>query len=354
VLLALPFLQPQQTKASKLTIIGCCLYLGLLLITAVLSNVRGFFAAPMLSVLLAFVLLGFVGKLRLRPSHATIFVLCIPIGLLFLAQLSDLALAMRAARSNRGTVDAGAIMHDTMTLFADKKYLTSYREELSTGMEYLQYNEFYVSSPFLSRFVITKFIDNTLAYIPKYTPQDVEELAWFTKQRIWASLPSPVINALGIQVSKEFVTSMSTGDYMYYLATGGALGGFKTGSLIGNGVAIMGGGVLVLLFAFAIPMYCFFDSFARVTYVFGPAQTVQPPRGGGGLSNVRAALPVVGVLAVSPVVVIFIYDYFTYWTYEGMSTLIVSIVRGFMQKAFFYYIFYQVGGFFTKGSDSTR
>lgn len=347
VLLALPFLSPRDQLVNRFHVVCCILYIGLLLLMAILSNVRGLFAAPMLSVLLAFVLLGFVGKLRLKKFHAVVFVLSVPVAVFALAQLSDLALAMRAARANRGSVGAVVIMRDTMATFSDKKYLSSYRDELSAGLEYRQYNEFYVSSPFLSRFVITKFIDNTLSYIPEYTPGDIAELRSFTKQRIWASLPSPLLTLLRIPVSKEFATSISMGDYMYYLANGGILGGFKTGSLIGNGVAVFGYWVFGVIFIFAIPVFCLFDSFARVTQAFGLApRGVQHQVGNIDRKRIVPGQIPTELLAVSPLVFIFIYDYFIYWTAEGMSTLIVGIIRGFVQKAVFYYVFCKIGEFF--------
>jgi hypothetical protein len=328
VLLALPSLQTQRVALRMGTVIAGALYLLGMLAIAVYSNVRMLFAGPMLSVMLAFLLIAFLGRLRIGSNQRALLLCCVPVGLFALAQLSDLALAMRAARTQRGMIDATVLMQDTVRYFMDKKYLSEYREELKSGDENLYWSEYYVSSPFLSRFILTKFIDNSLNIRDSLDSTAMGELRDISNQRIWSTLPDPVVRAVNPSVNKLYVTSFSMGDFMFGAYTGSYIPSFKTGSMVGHGLIYLSYLFPVLLFVLAFGVYIFFDSLTQPTKL---AATGPPQAGMQG-----SGLPQSGLLIVSPLVFIFIYDFFYFWGNESFSGFIVTLIRGFLQKVIFY------------------
>src|SRR5262249_37262 len=57
-------------------------------------------------------------------------------------------------------------------------------------------------------------------------------------QRMISTLPGPLLFLLRLDVDKNYVMGFSSGDYIYYMASGNAqsLGQMRGGSLIGSGV----------------------------------------------------------------------------------------------------------------------
>ena len=232
-----------------------------------------------------------------------------------------------------------------MTFFWDKDYLRVYSEEIGAtsvgGPD--EWNENYVSNIFMSRFVATKFIDNTLAIAGKYRPVDVDELRRMTIAKVVATLPEPLYNQFSVGYPKSYIMSYSMGDLMYYLSTGRLISGFKAGSLIGHGVATIGYFFPLFIIGFSFPMFVFFDSLFRSgSAVVGGVRS--------GLRSVgRPVLPPRGVCAallLSPFAIIFIYDFFNFWTAESISGYSVTLIRGFAQRMFFYWAFISAGRFF--------
>ena len=341
VLVSLPYLQPGRIRNSYITWLCCSLYMISLLGLAILSNARGFFAVPLLTIGLAFLLVGFIGKLRLNGNAKVLVALTIPVGLLVLSQLADLATAMRIARVNRGNISAVEMMKDTLEIFGDKHYIAKYSEDLSSARDSV-WEENYVSSVFLSRFVMVKFLDITLAVIPSIEADGIDQLRIMTIDKTVALLPSFVYNKMDMSNPKDYVNSFSMGDYIYYLGAGDyqGIGSFKVGSMISNGVAIIGYGFIPLLFVMALPIFVLFDSLSRVGTAFAVPRLEQASMTPSLMSAGQSG-PL--LLAISPIALIFIQQYFGYWAQESLGGLVVNLVRGIFQQIVFYWIFVKIG-----------
>ncbi|MBV8156760.1 MAG: hypothetical protein JO278_03830 [Dyella sp.] len=188
------------------------------------------------------------------------------------------------------------------------------------------WDERYLENLFLARLANMKFADATLdlALRQDSTAQsDLRKLEW---QRVLSVFPAPVIDALGLPVDKDLVTTSSVGDLMLFTVTGDydALGGFRTGSIFGSGYALFG-----WLYTAVLAFLAF------LTFVLADAQTtrriIRSPTGGA-----PRWIPVFSPLAVT--------RYYTWVFYltsaatgiESLSGLAQFILRGWIEGAVVY------------------
>lgn len=169
--------------------------------------------------------------------------------------LSDLATAMAVARKARGFISAPQMVQETFHYYGQPEALRAERERLVKDTN-SQYDELYFTNPLLARLVETKFHDNALYFASTLSASDIDQLAETSAKMLGALLPQPVINQLGWKIDKE-AYEFSMGDYLAYLSHGGPLGGYRTGSMLGQGSALFGAGfvafyVLVCLLAFSL------------------------------------------------------------------------------------------------------
>lgn len=323
VSILLSSLTGRKLDSPLLTVVALICHFGLILVAAVFSNVRGFFAVPLISVVLMLILLVITNRIRIGAMMRVALFFSLPVGFFVLSFLGDLATAMRIARSDRGQISSFELAKTSIGLLADRDRLDEYNRDLALGSQLDDWDETYVSSPLLSRFVVTKFVDNGLGLIEHYdTPQN-NELRSYTWDRLIALLPSPILNRLGFSVDKNSILSMSVGDYMFYLVHNNGLGSFRTGSFIANGLAVLGVGFLPVLVLIAIVAFVFFDALASPAF-----------QQGEGMPSMRARIG----LLLSPFVLIFAYDFFIYFACESVVDFVAIFIRGFMQKVAIYAI----------------
>lgn len=230
-------------------------FVSLVVLLGLAANAR----QVMLSGFVTIALFGLLLTLRsTQPVRASQVIKLGALGLVLAAvsiPLSDLATAMSVARKARGFISAPQMVQETFRYYGQPDVLQAEREKLVSATN-SQYDEFYFANPLLARLVETKFHDNALYFASTLSPSDVDQLAETSAKMVAVLLPQPVINQLGWKIDKNDY-EFSMGDYLAHLSYGGPLGGYRTGSMLGQGNALFGAGfvafyVLVCLLAFSL------------------------------------------------------------------------------------------------------
>jgi len=190
---------------------------------------------------------------QVAGAFALLGVLAIPAG--------QLATAMVVARDARGQATGAEMVAKTFRYAMDPQALAAEREFAARQVQ-ARYDEHYFVNPLIGRFVETKFHDNAFFFAVTLTAADRDALANTTVRWLWAILPQPALDALGVGIDKGDLW-FSMGDYLAHLAQGGPLGGFRTGSALAQGLALMGVGFFVLYAALCLLMYTLLDLLAR-------------------------------------------------------------------------------------------
>ena len=232
-------------------------FVGLVVLLGLAANARSVMLSGFVTVSL-FALLQ-----ALRSDNPVSFKHVAQLGALGLAlaavaiPVSDLATAMTVARKVRGSVSAPQMVSETFRYFGQPEALEDERARVRDAT-LGKYDEFYFANPLLARLVETKFHDNSLYFASTLSQSDSEVLAETTVNMIWAMLPDPVIQGLGIGVDKrDFQFSM--GDYLSHLSQGGPLGSYRTGSMLAQGLALLGIGFAVFYLLFCLLIFSLLD-----------------------------------------------------------------------------------------------
>jgi hypothetical protein len=238
-------------------------------------NARGVMFLGVITVALIYLFVG------LRSSAVVSRTTLIRIGALAVlalaisAPVADLATAMEIARAGRAKTPAVKMIENTFYIWRRPYALKRYRESKEAATR-TAYDEKYIANPLLGRFVETKFHDNSLHFAGLLITQaDKARLSDITTQTLWAVLPTPLLDMFGIKVNKEKLM-FSTGDYIVYLSRGVPLGGRRTGSMIAEGITLLGGPLFALVYA---GMCC-------VIFVIMDFLTARPEVGAASLSPV--------------------------------------------------------------------
>lgn len=256
-------------KASKWLLLG---YLVLLVFIAMVRNSRGTFMLGIANLGIGVFLLMIMGQLSVTARVRRGLVIGAVTVLMVAPVAADLAIAMVVVRGERSEVSGTKLLTLTLAAFNDKSALEQYRKAAAIIAGGGTYDENYLANPFVARFVNTKFFDNTLSYEAVRAGTHASKLWTITLDKIGALLPTPVLNGLGIDIKKENL-QFSIGDALYNAQTGAALGGYKVGSPIGHGMALMGLGVFIA----AIPLFLLvFMSLQSLTLSVGSFVVISP------------------------------------------------------------------------------
>ena len=178
------------------------------------------------------------------------------------------------------------------------------------------YDEKYIGNPVAARFVITKFHDNAIYFGEKINDKGIDELIKTSGDFLWATLPQPWLDVLKVDVHKENL-QFTMGDLLVNLSVGESLGGFKTGSIFGQGLAIFG---------YFFPIVYFF-----MCFILFAAIDIFSIRTASGLTT----LSVIGMLNVWP-------NFLFGITAESLHVLFMSVVRGVFQSVLLYVIAFYI------------
>ena len=292
---------------QKVSYLPFAAYLLVLILIGMGGNGRGVFAMAFLMIGLLFLLLYVTGQVKVEKRQFVRFVL-IAIPAAFLMHVaSDLAIAMAIVRAHSEGLFGWDLIHLTWDTFWDNHALAAYKNSLKY-LIFESYNETYISNPFFSRLVTVKFDDNMIHYAGMLGSEKANQLLNVSCEKFIAFLPTPLLHFLGYHVDKSNL-EFSIGDYIYYLVSGGGLGGFRTGSITAYGIIVFGGFFYVLMFLLAPFIFMINDAFSRRT-----------PRG----------------LVVSPLMLMSLYQLFTLFNGDSLLDMVGYYLRGIPQLIFLY------------------
>jgi hypothetical protein len=161
-----------------------------------------------------------------RPFRWQIFWRLVPvmsIAALVARPVSDLSTAMLIARGDRGHVPPIELLKETYETFQDADAIRKMRESFNTDSRFSAYDEAYISNSVLARFVVTKFHDNAFYFGRDLSDRERDELTKEESDRVWATLPYPVLRAFKIPQDKSSL-GHSIADYYANLRNGFPIG----------------------------------------------------------------------------------------------------------------------------------
>lgn len=172
--------------------------------------------------------------------------------------LGRVALAMVVVREYRYGVDVQMLISLTLEALMNPDWLAASKAEMDVAVNVGGYSETYVDSRFFARFLLTKFHDNMLYYFSLFGDDQLNDYKQFLFDRMAGTLPDPLLRMLGIPLDKQALV-ISNGDYVVYIVDGWGLGGFKTGSMIGEVYSVFGWGAPLVLTGAALMLFVCYD-----------------------------------------------------------------------------------------------
>lgn len=321
-----PFLIPifaQQSGAGyciiKRNYLALVVYAVLIALIAMAFNTRWVMLSGAMTVALLFLLIG------MRSTQPVTRPMLMKLGLLGLLgaalswPVSNMVTAMAVARSDRDKATGYEMVKKSLENFRNPAKLEAYRKQALAHDLRTQYDEKYIDNPMLARFVITKFHDNAIYFAGRLSDAGSEEVTKVSGDFLWTALPQPWLDALKIDVHKEQL-QFTIGDLLAHLAAGTPLGGFRTGSIFGQGQAIFGYLFPVVYFAMCLVLFAALDIFS-----------IQNASG-------KVILAVIGMLNVWTNFIFGI-------TADSLQHLIDGVVRGVPQSVLLYAIVFAIAKF---------
>lgn len=245
--------------------------------------------------------------------------------LLFTGPIADIGTAMVIVRDQRHDISYLELIEHTMDAFNDKEAIRQARLLSLEQNEEGEWDENYLDNIFLARFCNIKFNDASLGQAAKI-PENNHNMLRFSNNYIWATLPQPVLDALGMnEVDKVMLKGTSFGDYIFYTAGASpeVLGGFRVGHFAGVGMSTYGWWYLLLLGIGIIPVYFLMDMFCLA---------VQTPILLSAFQGMQLRFSLCGLLAL---------DYiFRFLPTESVLTLAAFLLRDWFQLILLYFIVY--------------
>jgi hypothetical protein len=272
--------------------------------------------ASFLMVYLYGILIGqiYLKQLKLRHAIYLLFGFALVSG-----PFADLSQSITIVRGIRADVSPLVLIQKTLETFNDKNTLAEYRQ--TNDFVSSSWDESYADNVFLARLCNLKFLDNGIDAAMGMTAAQRGQMRQAEWDRLISFVPQPVLHAFRINVDKAEVISTSGGDATLLTTTGAAdaVGGMRTGSLLGSAFAVFGWIYPFLLGIFAIPAFLLADVLARM--VIAP---------GGG-----------PYVILSPIVVISFYGTAAFLTSaasgaDNIAVLLGSSLRGPLQTGIGY------------------
>ena len=234
----------------------------------------------------------------------------------------DLVQAMAVARAQRAHVSPMTTIKNTIENFNNPEKLENYTKQGMAEKLRSQYDEYYIENPILARLVTTKFHDNAIYFAGRISDKDVGYLMRDTGDFFWIALPQPFLDALKIDINKrDFMFSI--GDRLANMAVGVSLGGFRTGSVFGQGWALFGALFSLVYFAMCFILFAALDIFSKPTI------------------NRTIIISVIGMLNLWP-------NFLFGITADSFHALFIGVVRGVLQSVLMYFIVFWIAKMITK------
>ena len=304
----------KKYQLKKIDFILLSIYFTALLIGSIALNSRGTFAEAILIVVILTVLFILIKQISIQKIKKRLIIIVLFMGFLQ-PVLSDLAIAMVLARSDRGKVSSTELVIKTIEIYQNKQRIEDriIKDRLNkVTLSSNNYNEYYIDSTFLSRFLNIKFFDNMFALESTMNGKNSEQILDITNQKILSTLPTPILKMFGININKGEL-SFSMGDYMLYIDGKTFLGGFKVGSSAAHIFAIFG------WFSYMIVIIVFLVLFTLIESL-----TVKKD----------------GIVKVSPILMLMILPLYYIASGDSFVNIIAFILRTLPQNIFIYLIIF--------------
>jgi hypothetical protein len=183
-------------------------------------------------------------------------------GVVAVALLADLVTAMAVVRDKRDEVKGLALIEETFYTLQDSAKLDAYHERGYLNTVQGLYDENYVDNPLLGRLSETKFHDNMLYFSRDLSEAGRSRVIEENITKVILLLPQPFIDFLGLKINKQ-EHSYSMGDVYVQDVLGLPQGGYITGSIWADSVAIFGDFWPFVVFLILV-VYCMaFDSMSK-------------------------------------------------------------------------------------------
>ncbi|WP_432708695.1 hypothetical protein [Pedobacter sp.] len=295
-----------------------------LFIISIARNSRGAFMIGFTSVGFSYLLGLFLGIFK-PPKIAYKMVILSCLGFwIITGPLADLGTAMVIVRGDRNDISRAELIELTISAFSDKDAINLRRLE---DMDFeSDWDERYLNNVFTSRFSNLKFNDASLVQAAKIG--DNNPLMYnYSIDYIWGALPGPILKIVNPDLDKEFVYSMSFGDFIYSLTGAGpkVAGGFRLGHFAGTGMAAFGWWYLAILGLGMIPVFFLFDKLSikrQINFMRGK------------LKSERVNFSVCGLLCLTSI--------FQFLPTESVVGPATFLIRGYIQLLILYWFIFQL------------
>lgn len=223
------FLDPRYRIRRRPLRFGLIAYTGLVIVVFIMTNSRGFMFTGFASLGVVYIYRVMTGtiappKLTMRSS----IILAVSVWIIS-GPATNMAASMVVARSLRKSVSPQELAVATWNAYRSGAAVRSVERWSNEGFH--RYEETYYNNVFLDRLGNVRYTDISTDAV--HETESLGELPYFRKiqiARVIAILPEPAIKALHIGIDKDKVLRGSSEDFLYTLATGSPVGGFKTDS----------------------------------------------------------------------------------------------------------------------------
>ena len=233
-------------------------YVLFIAVLGIAANIRGLMLSGLMTIALVFVLRGMRSRQPVKAAQIGKYAALLLAVAAMAIPMSDLAVAMTIARKARGIASPMKMVEDTFYYVMQPEQLKAQRELGESASRFGSYDENYFANPLLARLMETKFHDNAMYFGSRLAAKDQDKLWEVTGDFLWAIFPDPVLKALKIDVDKDSLR-FSMGDYLSYLGGAGEMGGYRTGSGFGQGLAMFGPFFPLIYFCFCPILFLTID-----------------------------------------------------------------------------------------------
>lgn len=308
-------------------------YSILAIAVALMGNSRSFMLTGFASLALVYiyrVLAGTISPPRLTLRSFIALVVCVWI---VTGPFTNMAASMVIVRKMRGSVSPRDLAKATWSVY--RSGIAVKAIEAESNRSFHRYDETYYDNIFLDRLGNVRFTDISINATNAVT--SLGEVPYFRRiefDRVIAILPEPFLRALDIHVDKKEVLSGSSEDFLYHLATGNPVAGFKTGSAL-----------VVLSATFGMMWPIYFILLSTLVFIVLDAQTDVTNLGdGSGNQIARCAV-------LNPIVAGTLFTYASFFTALGaqdIAAYLGMLTRAWIEIALVYAFAYAL----TKGVSS--
>ncbi|WP_216154655.1 hypothetical protein [Polynucleobacter sp. P1-05-14] len=252
-------------KNSKKIII----YTFLLVIMAIALNVRGFIFGGVFNLILIMILYMALGNLKFNfgMKHFIILIALIPV----FSLATDLVFSMAVAREFRKDNSPVEMVVETLDILSDRDRL-NHLKKLSLDTVFSDYSEDYTGNVMIDRLLSVKFSDLTITEVIKMPSDNVREVVEFSRNKIFSTLPTPILRIIGSNIDKNENT-YSMGDFLRYGSGGFLSQSFLTGSNVAHALILFGNLFFLILIPYFVIVMVVIHSFEiniRGTFFISP------------------------------------------------------------------------------------